>query len=90
VLISTVEPGSPADAAGLRGGDRQVQVSGASMLAGGDVVIAINEVQVKRFEDVVNYLASFTSVGDKITLTLVRAGGEIKVGVTLKERPGNR
>ena len=64
VLIASVEPGSPADKAGLRGGDRQVQVSGAQMLAGGDIVIAINDVEVNRFDDVVNYLASFTGVGD--------------------------
>jgi S1-C subfamily serine protease len=79
VLISIVEPNSPADKAGLRGGDQQVVVSGLPMLAGGDIVIAIDEVQVKRFDDVVNYLASYTSVGD---------GQETEIGVTLEERPG--
>ena len=90
VLISTVEPGSPADKAGLRGGDRQVQVAGVQMLAGGDIVIAIGEVEVSRFDDVVNYLASFTGVGESIMLTVVRETEEIKVEVTLAERPGSR
>jgi 2-alkenal reductase len=90
VLIASVEPGSPADKAGLRGGDRQIQVSGAQMLAGGDIVIAINDVEVNRFDDVVNYLASFTGVGDSISLTVVRETTEIVVEVTLEERPGNR
>jgi S1-C subfamily serine protease len=60
------------------------------MLAGGDIVIAIDGVEVRRFDDVVNYLASHTRVGDVVTLSVVRDGREVKVGVTLEERPGNR
>ncbi|MGC9335519.1 MAG: S1C family serine protease, partial [Anaerolineae bacterium] len=42
VLISSVEPGSPAAEAGLQGGTRQIVVSGVPMLAGGDIVTAID------------------------------------------------
>jgi 2-alkenal reductase len=87
VLIATVEPDSPAEKAGLRGGSRQVSVAGIPMMAGGDIVVAINGVEVKRFDDVVNYLASYTSVGDVVTLTVVRGGTQIEVDVTLQERP---
>ena len=34
------------------------------------------------------YLASYTSVGDVVTLTVVRDKIEIKIDVTLEERPG--
>jgi S1-C subfamily serine protease len=88
VLIFDVVPGSPADKAGLRGGNQQVVVSGVPMLVGGDVVIAIGPVEVKRFDDVVNHLAVHTSVGDVVTLTVVREGQQIEIGVTLEERPG--
>jgi S1-C subfamily serine protease len=90
VLIFEVEPGSPAEKAGIRGGGQQVQVSGVPMQIGGDIVVAIDGVQVKRFDDVVNYLAGHTSVGGEVTLTVVRDGREIEVGVTLEERPGDR
>jgi len=90
VLVFAVEPGSPAEEAGLRGGDREVMVAGIPMMAGGDIVVALNDVAVKRFDDVINYLATHTSVGDVVTLTVVRGDKEIKIDVTLGERPGNR
>ncbi len=90
VQIFTVEPASPAEKAGLQGGSREVSVSGLSMLAGGDIVVAIDGQTVKRFDDVVNYLATSTSVGDVVTLTVVRDGSQVEVQVTLEERPPNQ
>jgi 2-alkenal reductase len=90
VLLFTVEPDSPAERANLHGGVRVVSVSGVDMRAGGDILIAINEVVVRNFDDLINFLASQTSVGDEVTLTVVRDGAELKVGVTLEERPDDR
>jgi S1-C subfamily serine protease len=90
VLIFGVEPGSPAASAGLRGGSREVAVSGIPMLGGGDILIAIDGKTVKRFDDMVNYLAVSTSVGDEVVLTVVRDGQELEVAVTLQERPAGR
>ena len=90
VLVFEVEPGSPAEKAGVRGGEQQLVVSGLPMLVGGDILIAIDQVEVKRFDDVVNYLASNASVGDLVTLTVLRSGNEIELRVTLEERPDDR
>ena len=90
VLIFTVEPDSPAKKAELQGGVREVVVSGLPMRAGGDILVAINGVTVKNFDDLINFLASRTGVDDEVTLTVVRDGAEITVDVILEERPGDR
>jgi 2-alkenal reductase len=89
-LIFDVEPGGPAAKAGLKGGSEQVIVSGRPMLVGGDVVIGINQAAVRRFDDLVNYLAANTSVGDVVTLTVVRGNSQVLLEVKLEERPRNR
>lgn len=85
VLVVEVVDGSPAAAAGLRGSDRQVE--GQEILVGGDVIAAINGEPVGQFGDLVTYLARNTSVGETITLTVVRDGQEEAVRVTLAARP---
>jgi S1-C subfamily serine protease len=88
VLISEVEPDGPAEKAGLLGGDQETMVSGIPMLAGGDIVVAVDGLETRQFDDLINYLASRTSVGDVVTLTVMREGKEIQLKVTLEERPG--
>jgi 2-alkenal reductase len=89
-LVFEVVPEGPASVAGLRGGQRQVVVSGLPMLDGGDIVIAIDGMAIKRFDDLVNYLATNTSVGDNVALTVVREQEEVQIEVTLQERPASR
>jgi S1-C subfamily serine protease len=86
-LIFEVVPGGPAASAGLRGGRGGVFVSGRSMSVGGDIVLAIDGEPVKRFDDLINYLATRTSVGDVVSLTVIRERQEIQIAVTLQERP---
>jgi S1-C subfamily serine protease len=90
VLIGTVEPGSPAEEAGLRGGTEEVNVAGRPMRAGGDIVLAIDGLAVNRFDDLINYLASKTRVGDVVTITVLREGHQSDIRVKLEERPEGR
>jgi serine protease Do len=87
VLVGEVTSGGPADKAGLHGSDKQADVNGQQVQVGGDVIVAINGQPVKEFDDLVIYLARSTSVGDKITLTILRGGQEKTVDVTLAARP---
>jgi len=66
-LVQFVEPGSPADVAGLRRGD---------------IIVRIDDREITRGEDVVAEIRS-SSVGDILELTVIRADVERDISVTL-------
>ena len=86
ILVQLVVEDGPADKAGLRGSDRQVEFEGGLLGAGGDVIVTIDGVVVEAMDDLIVYLAD-TMVGQTVTLTVWRDGEERKVEVTLEERP---
>jgi 2-alkenal reductase len=84
-LVAEVISGSPADQAGLRGGTREV--IGINTLLGGDVIIAINDDEIRDFDDLIAFLSVRGSVGDTVTLTILRNGQEQTLDLTLGARP---
>ncbi len=86
-LVMEVVTGGPSDQAGVRGSDRQITVDGIPVRVGGDVIVAFDGRPVEEFEDLIAYLARYTSVGDTITLTVLRDGATEEVDITLGERP---
>ncbi len=86
-LVSEIQPNTAAAEAGVQGGDRELEVMGQSVLAGGDIIVAIDGEQIRTFDDLVAYLVSDTEVGQEVTLTLFRDGERIEVPVILGERP---
>ncbi len=86
-LVNQVTSGSPAEKAGLRGSSQQTTINGENVNVGGDVITAIDNQPVKTFDDLVAYLTSSTSVGQTVTLTILRDGQQQDVKVTLAARP---
>lgn len=86
-LVIGVIPDSPADDAGLRGGDREVQVFGQPITVDGDVIVVIDDFEVRRFDDILSYLSRRGEVGQAVELTIIRDGEMQMVTVTLGERP---
>ena len=86
-LVTRTIPGSPADKAGLRGGNQEIQVLGQPLTIGGDVIIAIDGQGVRRFDDILSYLNRRTEVGQEVQLTIIRDGAIETVTVTLGKRP---
>jgi len=83
--ITEVVPGGPADAAGLRGGSEETSIPG--LLAGGDLLIAIDGQIIRQFDDMLSYLFKHTEVGQDVVLTVIRDNKEINITLTIGARP---
>jgi serine protease Do len=70
VVIESVEPGSPASRAGLKGGDVITAVNGTPVKTGNDLVDAITR----------------TQVGSKVQISYVRDRKEMQASVTVESR----
>jgi 2-alkenal reductase len=87
VLISQIVPGGPADKAGLQGGTEEIEVRGVPVEMGGDIILTIDDYQLRDFDDLIGYLVRETSVGQEVTLTILRDEETLQVPLTLGERP---
>jgi 2-alkenal reductase len=84
--IHIVEPGGPAEAAGLRGSNDATGVNGVEVPVGGDVVIAADGEPVNNFTDLLA-ITSEHAPGDQIVLRVLRDGQEQDMTLTLEPRP---
>ena len=87
VLISSVTENGPAAKAGLRGGDKQVTVRGIPVVAGGDIITAIDGAPITSFDQMIAYLSSQKQVGQTVTVTILRGNETLQIQLTLADRP---
>ncbi len=78
--VLSVTAGSPAEKAGLRGTDPVTR-------RGGDLVIALDDVQVRNFGDLNAYLVFHCSVGQTVQVTVIRDGKTVTLPLKLGARP---
>lgn len=89
VLVTGVTDNSPASKAGLHPGDHTVTVRGRDICAGGDIIVAVNDLYVDTMDDLVAYLVANTKPGDTVTLLVVRGTDTFDLPLTLEARPSN-
>ena len=86
LLIEVIEPGSPAEGAGMRGGEVEFTLGTLSLLLGGDIVTGINGVPTTDAQRIAPIMRGL-KVGDTLTMSVFREGETREVVYTLPERP---
>jgi 2-alkenal reductase len=87
LLVQEVEAGTPAARAGLKGGSRPQDARSRRVSVGGDIITAADGKPMKRAVELVAYLETQKSVGETVTLSIVRDGKPLDLPVQLGERP---
>ena len=86
LLVEVIEPGSPAERAGLRGGQLEIAIGGREFLFGGDIVTEVNGTRLTSDDNLAEAMRAL-AVGDTIRLTVFRQGEYTQVQYVLPERP---
>lgn len=88
-LIAEVVDGSPADKAGLRGGEGSIRFQLGRYSTGGDVILAVDGKAVVLPDDLARHVSD-KRPGDVVELEVLRDGERRTVELTLGERPTSR
>jgi len=86
-MIITVVDGSPADKAGLKGRTITLETGGKEYPAGGDIIISVDDKEVRKISDILIHLQREKSVGDTMVLGVLRDGEFLHITLELVERP---
>jgi len=86
-MIITVVDGSPADKAGLKGRTMTLETGGKEYPAGGDIIISVDDKEVRKISDILIHLQREKSVGDEMVLGVLRDGEFLHITLELVERP---
>jgi S1-C subfamily serine protease len=86
LLVEVVEPGSPAESAGMQGGNLEFALGTTSLLLGGDIVVSVNGVAATDEERLAALMRSL-KVGSRLSLRVFRDGATRDVTYILPERP---
>jgi S1-C subfamily serine protease len=85
-LLAEVVPGSPADEAGLRGGDGKLRFQAAAFSTGGDVILSVEGHRIVRPDDLARFISTYRP-GERVSVEVLRDGEHEEVEVTLGKRP---
>ena len=86
-IVITVVDGSPADKAGLKGMTETQMIDGKEYPANGDIILSVDDKEVRKISDIQVHLQREKSVGDTMSLGILRDGEFMHISLELVERP---
>lgn len=98
-LVIDIVRGSPADRAGIRGGDMPVAIGAIAGLQGqgpttsnllelgGDIILGVDNQTVNKIDDLLSYIESNKKAGDTVTFMVLRDGEMMSIDLVLGARP---
>jgi S1-C subfamily serine protease len=89
-LVISTQDGSPASRAGIQEGSNETVLPRREIPLGGDVILSIDGITVRKLDDLLGYLEQSTQVGQIVSLGIWRDGETTEVDLTLTARPGEQ
>ena len=86
-LILDVVEGGPAEKAGLKGMSEIGEIDGDEYPVDGDIVISVDDKEVRNISDLLIHLQREKTVGDEMVLGVLRDGEFMHITLELVERP---
>jgi len=86
-LVIMVIPDSPASRAGLQGSENTIERDGVQYTVGGDIILSVDGLEVRKISDILIHLQRAKSVGDEMVLEIIRDGRTTNFTIILGERP---
>jgi S1-C subfamily serine protease len=84
VVVASIQSGSPAERAGLHGLN---QNNSSNTQKVGDIITGIDGRHLRSIDDLISYIDSHKTIGDKVVLTVNRYGQMMNLNLVLQARP---
>ncbi|HXS60227.1 MAG TPA: trypsin-like peptidase domain-containing protein, partial [Candidatus Sulfopaludibacter sp.] len=73
-MVIAVANSSPAQKAGILGGDNTTTINGRKITLGGDIILKIDNKNIQNINDMSSYIENKKNIGDDMLVTLLRNG----------------
>jgi S1-C subfamily serine protease len=86
-LVIAVDNQSPAKLSGILGGDNVTNINGVPITLGGDIILKVDDKNIRTIHDILSYVENEKNVGDNMVITVLRNGLLQSINIHLQANP---